>query len=508
MVLVDCAHGVVASFVADHLLTLDSCMPHEPGRNDPCPCGSGRKYKHCCLRAIDASDFLWRQVRAAEGRLVPELLQGALKEFGAPFISAALEEFFLWEGVPEDYDQTDEFSSFFVPWFVYEFVDDPNDPERVANAPNESLAALYLRRHDDQLSSTERSFLTSGSISPLTFYAVQHVIPGREIALHDVMTGRDVVVRERSATETVRPGAVLFTRVVTVDDLSIMSGCAPLVIPPEWHLGLLDLRQRLTTGKGRMLTVEAVRDLALELRDLYFDIEDEVWNPRLPELRNTDGDKLVLTTLTYRLHCTPAAAFDRLSPLARAAVDDVSQLLADAAMDAAGELQAVTLSWNKAGNRLHQDWDNTTLGAIEIDGSRLVIHVNSKRRATRIEREIARRLGADAVLERKAADPVERLVAERRNQPRDPLADADHERLQQLPEVQEHMRQMGERHWEAWLDTRLPALGNRTPRQAAKTPDGRERLEALLAEFTWSTERARNAMSPDVPALRARLGLG
>jgi uncharacterized protein YecA (UPF0149 family) len=20
------------------------------GRNDPCPCGSGRKYKHCCMR--------------------------------------------------------------------------------------------------------------------------------------------------------------------------------------------------------------------------------------------------------------------------------------------------------------------------------------------------------------------------------------------------------------------------------------------------------------------------
>lgn len=21
------------------------------GRNDPCPCGSGRKYKHCCLNS-------------------------------------------------------------------------------------------------------------------------------------------------------------------------------------------------------------------------------------------------------------------------------------------------------------------------------------------------------------------------------------------------------------------------------------------------------------------------
>lgn len=23
-------------------------MADEPGRNDPCPCGSGKKYKYCC----------------------------------------------------------------------------------------------------------------------------------------------------------------------------------------------------------------------------------------------------------------------------------------------------------------------------------------------------------------------------------------------------------------------------------------------------------------------------
>ncbi len=27
---------------------------HHPGRNDPCPCGSGRKYKHCCLEKDEA----------------------------------------------------------------------------------------------------------------------------------------------------------------------------------------------------------------------------------------------------------------------------------------------------------------------------------------------------------------------------------------------------------------------------------------------------------------------
>ncbi|MFN9549485.1 MAG: SEC-C metal-binding domain-containing protein [Pirellulaceae bacterium] len=25
-------------------------MDQRVGRNDPCPCGSGKKYKNCCLR--------------------------------------------------------------------------------------------------------------------------------------------------------------------------------------------------------------------------------------------------------------------------------------------------------------------------------------------------------------------------------------------------------------------------------------------------------------------------
>jgi hypothetical protein len=28
---------------------LDAASGHRPGRNDPCHCGSGKKYKQCCL---------------------------------------------------------------------------------------------------------------------------------------------------------------------------------------------------------------------------------------------------------------------------------------------------------------------------------------------------------------------------------------------------------------------------------------------------------------------------
>ena len=40
-----------------------------PGRNDPCPCGSGRKYKQCCLEKDEAA---LREALAKAAALSPE----------------------------------------------------------------------------------------------------------------------------------------------------------------------------------------------------------------------------------------------------------------------------------------------------------------------------------------------------------------------------------------------------------------------------------------------------
>ena len=38
----------------------------KPGRNDPCPCGSGKKYKKCCLANEEAAER--EQLAEAEAR--------------------------------------------------------------------------------------------------------------------------------------------------------------------------------------------------------------------------------------------------------------------------------------------------------------------------------------------------------------------------------------------------------------------------------------------------------
>jgi len=53
------------------------------GRNDPCPCGSGKKFKRCCLERVEAEERAER-VRAESERLAAERDEG-------PTVAAVLE---------------------------------------------------------------------------------------------------------------------------------------------------------------------------------------------------------------------------------------------------------------------------------------------------------------------------------------------------------------------------------------------------------------------------------
>ena len=62
------------------------------GRNAPCPCGSGKKYKKCCLRKEGVSlDLHWRRLNQAHDRLVDRLMAYAMDQFGQNAMMDALD---------------------------------------------------------------------------------------------------------------------------------------------------------------------------------------------------------------------------------------------------------------------------------------------------------------------------------------------------------------------------------------------------------------------------------
>ena len=91
------------------------------GRNDPYPCGSGRKYKQCCLRAADVVDAAWYRLRDAEGRLMPKLLRLTLEAWGKKGFQEAVDRFY--QDAPRAALVTDdrEFESLFATWSAFTF---------------------------------------------------------------------------------------------------------------------------------------------------------------------------------------------------------------------------------------------------------------------------------------------------------------------------------------------------------------------------------------------------
>jgi len=76
------------------------------------------------------------------------------------------------------------------------------------------------------------------------------------------------------------------------------------------------------------------------------------------------------------------------------------------------------------------------------------------------------------------------------------------------PELETQLEAMSKSYWSAWFDKSIPMLDNQTPREAVKTKEGRERLEALLLYYENRQEdMPKNLMRPNLNELRKTLGL-
>jgi hypothetical protein len=477
------------------------------GRNDPCPCGSGKKYKRCCgaLAVTDPLEQAGRAMRAVQDTVEPKVLRFIRQEIGDDAIERASNDFGLPNAGPRAEDPE---SQLFLPWLLYDWRREFAGT-RPAETPEEGVPAArrFLVAYGHRLDERERQFAETVSATPFSFHEVLDAERGRSLRLRDVILGTEATAYEQSGSAYLRPGDLTYARVVPFDDVALIIGCASLVLPPiEKHV-VLDLRASLRKS-FRSVTPDLVRRLEPQFRELYFTIRQRLLQPRLPILQNTDGDPMELHTLTYGIE-EPEAAFSALASLAAGMEPD--ELLDEAKYDRRGRLQHVEFRWSKADNAKHGGMPTTTLASFTIDRKTLTVEVNSAERARAVQGEIAKRLKSHSIFLRDEIQAMDDLMAEaasKRETAKERAARKRDEDLQALPEIQAMIAKMNADHYATWPDVPLPALKGKTPRAAVRTKDGRERVEALLADFERMQESGRSKMPPyDFNQLRDALGL-
>jgi hypothetical protein len=222
-------------------------MSGKTGRNDPCPCGSGKKYKKCCLTSISSThtaeviDFEWHKLRQLEGRVFDQhLIPYATQELPEDVIKFAILDC-LPDDLPNALNKELLFNNFFLPWFLFNWLSYKDFGLDHNQFDSElTLAQNYIRAHGDKLNKQEKHFIEAMNQSYYSFYSVLQVELNRSLLIKDILLGLTHTIKERQGTHQLKRGDVIFSRILTIDNQSIFVGMAPFIVPTDYHNILLD----------------------------------------------------------------------------------------------------------------------------------------------------------------------------------------------------------------------------------------------------------------------------
>jgi hypothetical protein len=144
-----------------------------------------------------------------------------------------------------------------------------------------------------------------------------------------------------------------------------------------------------------------------------------------------------------------------------------------------------------------------SVGTMVIEERRVVFETTSQKRADKARAELPNLLGGAARFRAISYEDVEQAIkrAPKTTKPKEP----------DIP-IEEQRKVLGEfyeQHYRRWLDEPVPALGNRTPRHAARLKTVRPKLITLLKDFESRAERQRRSgeIAYDFGWMWAELGL-
>ncbi|MEK7834788.1 MAG: SEC-C metal-binding domain-containing protein, partial [Pseudomonadota bacterium] len=412
----------------------------KPGRNDPCSCGSGKKYKHCCLRVENAvvetpEEFLRRRLRAVIGDLAERLLRFIGRQFEPGLIQEAWEDF---TGETEPFDPKTPHIVVFMPWFFHHWYPSRANTRFPDLAARKVTVASELILHQrPRLDPLLVRYLEACAAAAFSFHEAVRVEPGRGFLLRDLMLESETFVVEHSASRSVHPGDIVFAQIVRIDGLAMLEGCGPVAFQPLEKPAIIDLRKTVR-GRGDVVGEARLKERSLELIDLYLELAERKLHPVMPTLQNTDGEPVEPHTLGFRGDNSDAAAAS-LDAAQLAGGEEIVQ--DEARRGQAGKLIEAGWTWRRAGNAMHSSWDNTTLGQIALAGRQLKVNVNSAARAVRARALVERLLEGNARYRATEITSAEAMLAEARNLPAH-QDDSEHQRLMQMPEVRQQLAEM------------------------------------------------------------------
>lgn len=472
-------------------------VPKPVGRNDSCRCGSGRKYKKCCL-PLQQERERWEPLENRVRALVEEFVHD--ERFDEELERASS----LFGIDRERADLADE--RLFYDWYIHDYI---------VPREGQSLIRLLEKERMAKPAGDEetRRTLSSWASSTFSFLEVVEVKRGTGFRAKDVFRGSEYFVWDVSGSYALSRYDVLFSRPYPVERIMrIASGTITLPYRLKMQVdgyakaGYQDFMARNENGTMDDYLRSQSLSIIKYLQTAFTSARTVV---------TSEGDILLFSSCEYKLS-NPEFAVKLL--------DSCGELV-----DVGEENGALRYDWVKKAGEQEREGDIGDTKSIhdeplrlqtylsdEEGGEEVMVLGNLSLKGNKLGVTCAsdRRLQSCKVLIEKI---LGRLVVERSEdkymEPRSALEGSgereEHEKNEEIPpEVETRIAErFFDEYYTKWLRMKMPALGNTTPLEASRTAEGRRELEEMLKAAENEAERSGGKLKPPIAKLRAALGL-
>ena len=477
-------------------------------RNQPCPCGSGKKYKVCCLGREDKPSLdplrYHQKCLGISASLIDKVLSFINKQDYDRFRLKAFEEYWAYHG--EDYvsrgDDGEQFN-LFLEWFVHDFV---------VPGSNKTILDLYADGKP-LLSADERTTLDQWRMASLSVFQVVEITPGLGATVEDILGEDTFFMTDVALSSNIRKWGLFLARKLPILDEFTCSSVV-VTIPPKHREEIVAL-VLARYDDYKLEHPEADFHTFQHRNSNYIKWVIDHLNEREQalELHTALGEDLVFMEAHYEVenHVAVAKKLSRLSDM------DIIEVL----RDDDGITPVFKCDWLCRGpsarmmknkerssgvsvvtTRIDEDGGQTiVLGDLTLRNQHLVLECQGEERLAQGKRRLEKALGD---LIRHRSDSRKSYEELSKQKPATPPSQED-----EIPdEVKARLLvEVLDRHFHNWLDMPLPVLDGLSPRQAVETAKGRRQVESLIRNMEYNDIRNRLQVDYDVSWLRAELGL-
>ena len=420
------------------------------GRNEPCPCGSGKKYKKCCLLKKDELATRQREKQSAAPRALDWLSTKYPEEL-------ADEVHYNFYGGPDE-EEMQAINE--LPPHLQEMLQVNigewmlTDAHLEIDGKRKPVNELLLGPDGPLLSATGRDWLRRLGENMLGLYEVRESRPGEGIRLHDLLRPEqpDTWVEERSASQSLVRGDIFGARLVAQNDGWVLSGA---VYPFSRDDGLVCRDEILYEMTGTNWASEIAREVVGGQIVLYW-LETLITPLPMPELVDaSSGEPILGTTDRYRVSDRAALA---------ALLTEQPDVEGD---NDEGWIRITKLDDDHS--RIQASLTLTKKDILEVFSRTLKLADENRAWLERIAGQTLSHQSRELVDPRspKALETVAPTASP--DIPPDVMTTIEHDYLRQ--------------HYANWVDEKIPALGDKTPRQAIRSSKGRQAVIELLESY-------------------------